>query len=53
LIALRVFDGEGWSQLQPPSPTTESDEEGRNLALAVVDADEEATLLCLRDAESR
>jgi len=33
--------------------TTETDEEFRNLALAVVDRDEEATLLCLRDAESR
>ncbi len=33
--------------------TTETDEESRNLALAVVDRDEEAMLLCLRDAESR
>lgn len=32
---------------------TDADAEGKTLALAVVDGDDEAMLLCMRDAESR
>ena len=41
------------SGLYGAARATDADAEGKMLALAVVDGDDEATLLCLRDAESR